>query len=62
MPSDIFEAKGEVDDEIPSEGGIEPLDPIKRNRDPYDNSLTLFGDRRNLPIEGSTAFLPLLLS
>jgi hypothetical protein len=43
-PSDIFEAKGEVNDGIPSEGGIEPSDPIKWSRDPYDNSLALFGE------------------
>jgi hypothetical protein len=41
MPSDIFEAKGEVDGGIPSEGGIEPSDPIERSRDPHDNSLAL---------------------
>jgi hypothetical protein len=29
MTSDIFEAKGEVGGGIPSEGGIEPLDPIE---------------------------------
>jgi hypothetical protein len=40
-PSDIFKAKGEVGDGIPSEGGIEPSDPIERNRDPHDNSLAL---------------------
>jgi hypothetical protein len=39
--SDIFETKGEVDGGIPTEGGIEPSDPIKRSRDPYDNSLSL---------------------
>jgi hypothetical protein len=44
-PLDIFEAKGEVNDGIPSEEGIEPLDPIKQSRDPYDNSLALFGER-----------------
>jgi hypothetical protein len=31
--------KREVDGGIPSEGGIEPLDPIARNRDPRDYSL-----------------------
>jgi hypothetical protein len=41
MPSDIFEAKREVDGGIPSEGGIEPSDPIERSRDPHDNSLAL---------------------
>jgi hypothetical protein len=39
MPSDIFEAKGEVNSGIPSEGGSEPSDPTKWSRDPYDNSL-----------------------
>jgi hypothetical protein len=39
--SDIFETKGEVDGGIPMKGGIEPSDPIKRSRDPYDNSLAL---------------------
>jgi hypothetical protein len=39
MPSDIFEAKGEVDSRIPLEGGIERSDPTKRSQDPYDNSL-----------------------
>jgi hypothetical protein len=29
--SDIFEAEGEDDGGIPSEGGIEPLDPIERS-------------------------------
>jgi hypothetical protein len=28
-PSDIFEAKGEVSGGIPSEGGIEPSNPIE---------------------------------
>jgi hypothetical protein len=41
MTSDIFEAKGEDDGGIPSEGGIEPLDPIKQSRDPHDYSLAL---------------------
>jgi hypothetical protein len=41
-PPDVFEAKGEVDGGIPSEGGIEPLDPIARNRDPRDYSLAFF--------------------
>jgi hypothetical protein len=41
MPSDIFKAKGEVGGGIPSEGGIEPSDPIEQNRDPHDNSLAL---------------------
>jgi hypothetical protein len=41
MLSDIFEAKVEVDGGIPSEGGIEPSNPIKRSRDPYDTSLAL---------------------
>jgi hypothetical protein len=45
MPSDIFEAKGEVDSGIPLEGGIEPSDPTKRSRDPYDNSLSLLARR-----------------
>jgi hypothetical protein len=40
-PPDIFEAKREVDRGIPSEGGIEPSDPIARNRDPHDYSLAL---------------------
>jgi hypothetical protein len=31
MPSDIFEAKGEVDGGIPLEGGIEPSDPIEQS-------------------------------
>jgi hypothetical protein len=39
MPSDIFEAKGEVSGGIPSEGGIKPSDPTKRSRDPHDYSL-----------------------
>jgi hypothetical protein len=39
VPPDVFEAKREVDDGIPSEGGIEPLDPIAWNRDPHDYSL-----------------------
>jgi hypothetical protein len=30
MTSNIFEAKGEVSGGIPSEGGIEPSDPIER--------------------------------
>jgi hypothetical protein len=30
-PPDIFEAKREIDGGIPSEGGIEPLNPIERN-------------------------------
>jgi hypothetical protein len=34
IPSDIFEAKGEVNGGILSEGGIEPSDPIKWSRDP----------------------------
>jgi hypothetical protein len=38
-PPDVFEAKGEVDGGIPSEGGIEPSDPNTRNRDPRDYSL-----------------------
>jgi hypothetical protein len=38
-PLDVFEAKREVDGGIPSEVGIEPSDPIARNRDPYDYSL-----------------------
>jgi hypothetical protein len=41
MPLDIFEAKGEVGGQIPSEGGIEPSDPIERSRDLHDNSLAL---------------------
>jgi hypothetical protein len=40
MPSDIFEAKGEVNSGVPLEGGIEPLDPTKWSQDPY-NSLAL---------------------
>jgi hypothetical protein len=39
--SDIFEAKGEVGGGIPSEGGIEPSDPIERSRDPHEYSLAL---------------------
>jgi hypothetical protein len=39
--SDIFKAKGEDDSGIPSEGGIEPSNPIKRSRDPHDHSLAL---------------------
>jgi hypothetical protein len=31
MPSDIFEAKEEVDRGIPSEGGVEPSDPTERS-------------------------------
>jgi hypothetical protein len=31
MPSDIFNAKGEVGGGIPSEGGIEPSDPTERS-------------------------------
>jgi hypothetical protein len=38
-PPDVFEARREVNGGIPSEGGIEPLDPIAWNRDPYDYSL-----------------------
>jgi hypothetical protein len=38
-PPDVFEVKREVDGGIPSEGGIEPLDPIARNQDPHDYSL-----------------------
>jgi hypothetical protein len=41
MPSDIFEAKGEVDGGIPLKGGIEPSGLIKRSQDPCDNSLAL---------------------
>jgi hypothetical protein len=41
MTSDIFEAKGEVNGGIPSEGGIEPSDPIEWSRDPHDHSLAL---------------------
>jgi hypothetical protein len=41
MTSDIIEAKGEVDGGIPSEGGIEPSDPIEQSRDPHDYSLAL---------------------
>jgi hypothetical protein len=40
-PPDVFEAKREVDRGIPSEGGIEPSDPIARTRDPHDYSLAL---------------------
>jgi hypothetical protein len=39
--SDIFEAKGEDDGGIPSEGGIEPSDTIERSRDPHNHSLAL---------------------
>jgi hypothetical protein len=38
---DIFEAKGEDDSGIPSEGGIEPSDSIERSQDPHDHSLAL---------------------
>jgi hypothetical protein len=38
-PPNIFKAKGEVGGVIPSEGGIEPSDPIERSRDPHDYSL-----------------------
>jgi hypothetical protein len=38
-PQDVFEAKREVNGGIPSEGGIEPSNPIARNRDPHDYSL-----------------------
>jgi hypothetical protein len=38
-PLDVFEARREVDGRIPSEGGIEPSDPIAWNRDPHDYSL-----------------------
>jgi hypothetical protein len=38
-PLDVFEARREVDGGIPSEGGIEPSDPIAWNRDPHDYSL-----------------------
>jgi hypothetical protein len=31
MPLDIFEAKGEVGDGIPSEGDIGPSDPTERS-------------------------------
>jgi hypothetical protein len=41
MPSDIFEAKGGIGGGIPSKGSIEPSEPIKRSRDPRDNSLAL---------------------
>jgi hypothetical protein len=41
MPSDIFEAKEEVDRGIPSGGGIDPSDPTELTRDPYNNSLAL---------------------
>jgi hypothetical protein len=41
MTSNIFEAKGEVDGGIPSEGGIEPSDPIEQSQDPHDYSLAL---------------------
>jgi hypothetical protein len=39
MPSDMFEAKGEVGGGIPSKGGIEPSDPIEQSRDPHEYSL-----------------------
>jgi hypothetical protein len=39
MPSDIFEAKGEVGGGITSKGGIEPSNPIERSQDPHDYSL-----------------------
>jgi hypothetical protein len=38
-PLYVFEAKREVDEGIPSEGGIEPSNPIARNQDPHDYSL-----------------------
>jgi hypothetical protein len=38
-PPDVFEARREVDGGIPSEGGIEPSDPIAWNQDPHDYSL-----------------------
>jgi hypothetical protein len=41
MTLDIFEAKGEVDGGIPSEGGIEPSDPTERSGDLHDYSLAL---------------------
>jgi hypothetical protein len=53
-PSVIFEAKGEVGSGIHSEGGIEPSDPIKRSRDPHDNSLPPadpYRMRHELPLE-----------
>jgi hypothetical protein len=37
-PPDVFEARRKVDGGIPSEGGIEPSDPITWNRDPHDYS------------------------
>jgi hypothetical protein len=36
---DLFEAKGEVSGGIPSEGGIEPLDPTEWSQDLHDYSL-----------------------
>jgi hypothetical protein len=41
-PQDVFEAKREVDGGIPLEEGIEPSNPIARNRDPHDYSLAFF--------------------
>jgi hypothetical protein len=38
-PSDVFEAKREVDGGILSEGGIEPLDPTAWYQDPHNYSL-----------------------
>jgi hypothetical protein len=40
-PQDVFEAKREVDGGIPLEGGVEPSNPIARNRDPHDYSLVV---------------------
>jgi hypothetical protein len=38
-PKTYSRIKEKVDGEIPSEGGIEPSNPIARNRDPQDYSL-----------------------
>jgi hypothetical protein len=45
-PLDVFEARREVEGGIPSEGGIEPLDPIAWNRDPHDYQM-----EHGLPLE-----------
>jgi hypothetical protein len=39
-PKTYSRLKEKVDEGIPSEGGIEPSNPIDRNRDPHDYSLT----------------------
>jgi hypothetical protein len=38
-PKTYSRLKEKVDKGIPSEGGIEPSNPIARNRDPHDYSL-----------------------